>query len=252
MDMADEVKSSTVDASPQADAKRIITTFTGDFERKYLPVMAGSLPAWVTPDKLTTMGIVASLGIGVFYLLSGFNSIWLWAINALLVVHWFADSLDGTLARVRKIERPRYGFFIDHSADALAALFICLGLGLSPHMDLRVAFGLLLSYYLMMIYVLLRAYTLREFKIAFGRLGPTEIRIVLILANIVIWVQTVWFTSDRLWTIFHVPIRLMDVIAIGAGLSMAGTFIGTMIRSLRRLAELEPAGISHSDSVPDQ
>jgi phosphatidylglycerophosphate synthase len=191
------------------------------------------------------------LGIGLFYVLSGFNSAWLWAINALLVVHWFADSLDGTLARVRKIERPRYGFFIDHSADAIAALFICLGLGLSPHMDLRVAFGLLLSYYLMMIYVLLRAYTLHEFKIAFGRLGPTEIRIVLILANIVIWVQTVWFTSDRLWTIFNVPIRLMDVIAIGAGLSLAGTFIGTMIRSLRRLAELEPPGVRRAERSSD-
>ena len=224
--MADPVNPQT-----NPDAKRIITTFTGNFERKWLPIMAAKLPAWVTPDILTTTGIVASVGIGLFYVLSGFNSVWLWAINGLLVVHWFADSLDGTLARVRKIERPRYGFFI------------CLGLGLSPHMDLRVAFGLLLSYYLMMIYVLLRAYALHEFKIAFGRLGPTEIRIVLIVANIVIWVQTVWFTSNRLWTIFRVPIRLMDVIAIGAGLSLTGTFIGTMIRSLRRLAELEPPGV---------
>jgi phosphatidylglycerophosphate synthase len=245
--MADAVKSQAAPSQADPDAKRIITTFTGNFERKWLPIMAAKLPGWVTPDILTTIGIVASVGIGLFYVLSGFNSIWLWGINILLVIHWFADSLDGTLARVRKIERPRYGFFIDHSADAVAALFICLGLGLSPHMDVRVALGLLLSYYLMMIYVLLRAYTLREFKIAFGRLGPTEIRIVLILANVVLWVQSVWFSSDRLVTLFRVPIRLMDVIAIGAGLSLAGIFIGTMIRSLRRLAELEPPGVTHSE-----
>lgn len=244
--MTDTVDPRTNAPQSNPDAKRIITTFTGGFERKWLPIMAAKLPGWVTPDILTAAGIIASVGIGLFYVLSRFNSAWLWAINALLVVHWFADSLDGTLARVRQIERPRYGFFIDHSADAIAALFICLGLGLSPHMDLRVAFGLLLSYYLMMIYVLLRAYTLHEFKIAFGRLGPTEIRIVLMLANIVIWVQTVWFTSDRLWTFFRVPIRLMDVIAIGAGLILAGTFIGTMIRSLRRLAELEPPGVKRA------
>ena len=231
------------DSSPEA--RRIITTWTGPFERKWLPVMAAKLPHWVTPDILTTIGILASLGIGALYVLSLYSAIWLWIINVLIIIHWFADSLDGTLARVRKIERPRYGFFIDHSADAIAALFICLGLGLSPHMDLRVAFGLLLSYYLMMIYVLLRAYTLKEFKIAFGRMGPTEIRIVLILANVVIWVQSVWFSSDRLLTVLHIPIRLMDVMAIGAGLSLVGTFVGTMIRSLHRLAELEPPGTLH-------
>ena len=242
--MADAVKSR---AQADPDAKRIITTLTGNFERKWLPVMATKLPGWVTPDILTIAGVFASVGIGLFYILSEFNALWLWGINLLLVIHWFADSLDGTLARVRKIERPRYGFFVDHSADAISALFICLGLGLSPYMDLSIAFGLLLSYYLMMIYVLLRAYTLREFKIAFGRLGPTEIRIGLVLANIVIWAQSVWFSSDRLITLFRIPIRLMDVIAIGAGLSLAGIFIGTMIRSLRRLAELEPPGMPHSE-----
>ena len=230
-----------------ADAQRIIRTITGRFERKWLPRMASVMPQWVTPDILTTGGIVASAVIGLCYVLSKFNPVWLWVVNGLFVVHWFADSLDGTLARVRKIERPRYGFFIDHSADAIAALFVCLGLGLSPHMDLRVAFGLLLSYYLMMIYVLLRSYTLREFKISFGRMGPTEIRIGLILANVVIWIQSTYFRSDHLATLLGVKIRLMDVIAIGAGLVMATIFIGTMIRSLRRLAELEPAGVVRED-----
>jgi len=230
-------------AAPNADAERIILTWTGRFERKWLPRMAAALPAWVTPDILTFGGIVASVLIGILYFFSKASPTWLWVINGLFVVHWYADSLDGTLARVRKIQRPRYGFFLDHSADSIAALCVCLGLGLSPHMDLRVAFGLLLSYYLMMIYVLLRAYSLREFKISFGRMGPTEIRIGLILANIVLWVQNVWFSSDRLATLLGVPIRLMDIIGIAAGLSLASIFIGTMVRSLRRLAELEPPGV---------
>lgn len=232
--------------SPDKDAERIILGWTGRFERKYLPRMAAALPGWVTPDILTVTGIVASLLIGVLYFFSKTSPTWLWVINGLFVIHWYADSLDGTLARVRHIERPRYGFFLDHSADAIAALFILLGLGLSPHMDLRVAFGLLLAYYLMMIYVLLRAYTLREFKISFGRMGPTEIRIGLILVNVVLWVQNVWFDSDRLATLLGVPIRLMDIIGIIAGLSIASIFIGTMVRSLRRLAELEPPGVRRS------
>ena len=225
------------------EARRIITTLTGPFERKWLPRMAAVMPAWVTPDKLTVLGIISSVLIGILYYMSGLSVHWLWAISVLYVVHWFADSLDGTLARVRRIERPRYGFFVDHSADAIAALFILLGLGLSPHMDLRIAFGLLLCYYLMMIYVLLRAYTLREFKISYGRLGPTEMRIGLILVNVVLWVQGIWFSPDRLATLLGVPIRLMDLIGIGAGLVMASIFIGTMFGSLRQLAKLEPPGV---------
>jgi phosphatidylglycerophosphate synthase len=230
------------------DAKRIIRTLTGRFERRWLPVFARALPEWVTPDTLTVIGVVASVLIGVGYWLSGLDPAWLWLVNFLVVVHWYGDSLDGTLARVRKIERPRYGFFVDHAADSIAALCVCLGLGLSPHMDLRVAFALLLSYYLMMILVLLNAYTLREFKISYGRFGPTELRLLLIGANVALWIQNTWFSSDRLFTLWRVPIRLMDLLAIGAGIGLVITFLGAFTNGLARLARLEPPGHKRADA----
>jgi phosphatidylglycerophosphate synthase len=229
-------------ASPSPDAKRIIDTLTGPFERRYLPVFARALPGWVTPDILTITGIIASVLMGFLYWLSGEFPHWLWGINALLLVHWYADSLDGTLARVRQIERPMYGFFFDHAADSFTALAICLGLGLSAHMDLRIAFGLLTSYFLMMIVILLRTHALREFKISFGRLGPTELRLLLIGANTALWVQAIWFSSDRLWTVFEVPIRLMDLIGIASGIGLTVTFLGSFFSGMRRLAQLEPPG----------
>jgi len=238
--MSDESHQPQSPQSGDADAKRIIVTLTGRFERRWLPVMAAALPGWVTPDILTSVGVVASLLIGLCYWLAGYNPHWLWAVNILLIVHWYGDSLDGTLARVRKIERPRYGFFVDHAADSVAALAICLGLGFSPLMDVRIALGLLLCYYLMMILVLMRAYTLREFKISYGRFGPTELRLLLIAANVALWIQMVWYSSDRLFTILSVPIRLMDVLGLGAGLGLAATFVGAFLSGLRRLARLEP------------
>ena len=231
------------DSAPQADASRIIRTITGPFEQRVLPVLARALPDWVTPDMLTVLGMIASVVIGLLYGFSGPFPEGLWLINLLLIVHWYADSLDGTLARVRKIERPRYGFFLDHAADSLAALCICLGLGLSPHMRLGVALCLLLGYYLMMIQVLLRAYTLREFKISYGRFGPTELRILLILVNIGLWIELRLLVKQTLFTIRGVGFPIFDVIGIVAAIALVSVFLGTFLRSLRRLAELEPPGV---------
>jgi archaetidylinositol phosphate synthase len=241
------------DSGPQPaappESKRIIRTLTAGFEQRWLPVLARQLPLWVTPDILTVGGVLSSVLIGVLYGFSGKLPLLLWVINVLLVVHWYTDSLDGTLARVRHIERPRYGFFIDHAADAMAALCMFLGLGFSPHMDMRIAVGVLITYYLLMIQVLLRAYTLREFKISYGRFGPTELRLLMILANTIVWIEVTWFTSTRLFTIGRLPIHLMDLLALAAGLGMLATFLGTFSRTLRRLAVLEPPGKHHSDAA---
>jgi archaetidylinositol phosphate synthase len=101
--------------------------------------IAVRLPRWVLPDHLTALGVVAALGVGACYLLSNHSPAWLWAASALLVVHWLGDSLDGTLARVRRIERPRYGYYLDHLTDAFSTVVIGIGLGLSPYMLLATA-----------------------------------------------------------------------------------------------------------------
>jgi phosphatidylglycerophosphate synthase len=112
-------------------------------EGRVLEWIARRLPAWVMPDHLTALGVLAAVGIAAAYALSNRDPVWLWAASGLLVVHWFGDSLDGTLARVRKSERPRYGYYLDHLVDAIATALIGIGLGLSPYMLL--ATGLVLG-----------------------------------------------------------------------------------------------------------
>lgn len=231
--------------SQPPEAKRIIATLTGGFERRYLPVLAANLPAWVSPDILTSTGMVAALLIGILYSLSDTTPGLLWVINGLVIVHWYADSLDGTLARVRKIERPRYGFYVDHASDAITVLFVCLGLGKSTHMDMRIALGVLIGYYLIMIQVLLSSYTLREFKISYGRFGPTELRILLILVNTALWAQVVWLPQWGKWSLAGYQLRLMDVLGIIAALYLLVIFVVALFDGLKRLAALEPPGVKH-------
>ena len=123
---------------PAADAPRQLQFLLATPERRVLRFIAARLPARVMPDHLTFLGVVAALGIAVAYAFSNESSVWLWAASGLLIVHWLGDSLDGTLARVRGHERPRYGYYLDHLVDALATACIGIGLGLSPHMLLIV------------------------------------------------------------------------------------------------------------------
>src|SRR5690606_13080823 len=130
-----------------AAKKRVNRIALARFEQWALPRMAKRLPRWVTPDTLTGIGLLAALGIGLSYGLTRYSLDWLWVASALYVVHWWGDSLDGTLARVRQIQRERYGFYVDHQSDAVSALLLFGGLGLSPLMQLPVAMALLIGYY---------------------------------------------------------------------------------------------------------
>ena len=172
----------------QEKAERVIDTFTGSFEKRYLPKMAKALPSWVTPDHLTVLGIFAAIIIGGGYVLTYISLNFLWLVNFGLILHWYADSLDGTLARVRSIERERYGYFVDHLCDALTVLFLCYGLGLSPLMHLSVALTIGITYYLLNIYVHIMAYTQHKFQLSYYKVGPTEVRILIFLLNVMILV----------------------------------------------------------------
>jgi archaetidylinositol phosphate synthase len=115
-------------------------------EGRVLDWIARRLPAWVMPDHLTGLGVVAAIGIAAAYALSNRDPVWLWAASGLLVVHWLGDSLDGTLARVRRTERPRYGYYLDHLVDAIATALIGIGLGLSPYMLLATGLVMVVAY----------------------------------------------------------------------------------------------------------
>jgi archaetidylinositol phosphate synthase len=197
-------------------------------EARVLEWIARRLPGAIKPDHLTALGVLASVGIAAAYVLSNGERTWLWAASALLVVHWLGDSLDGTLARVRKSERPRYGYYLDHLVDAFATAAIGIGLGLSPYMLLAVGLAIVVAYLILSINTYLEAHAFGTFTLGYGLLGPTEARLILIAVNTLLALQVVGN-------------GLLDVLGIGLASVMIVALVVRAGRNLRRLAELEPA-----------
>jgi phosphatidylglycerophosphate synthase len=213
------------------------------FEKRVLPWLAARLPAWVLPDHLTLLGLLASTFIAVAYMLSNQDALWLWAASAALVVQWFGDSLDGNLARYRKIERPRYGYYLDHLTDAYSTLAIGLGLGLSPYMLLAVGLAVVTAYLILSINVYLETYVFGEFSFSYGRLGPTEVRVLLILLN-----AAAFFVGAWEFELYGVYMTAFDIAGAFIAIGMLLLLLGRARGNLRRLGRLEPANTRRSDS----
>ncbi len=205
-------------------------------EARVLDWIARRLPAGVMPDHLTALGVVAAIGIATAYALSNRDPVWLWAASGLLVVHWLGDSLDGTLARVRRSERPRYGYYLDHLVDAVATVLIGLGLGLSPYMLLATGLVIVVAYLVLSINTYLETNALGVFSLGYGRLGPTEARLGLIALNTVLALGL----APQV-TIAGLGVTVLDA----AGLAIAGLMLVAVgvraSRNLRELARREPA-----------
>ena len=197
-------------------------------EARVLDWIARRLPRAVKPDHLTALGVLASIGIAAAYVLSNGDELWLWAASGLLVVHWLGDSLDGTLARVRKAERPRYGYYLDHLVDAFATAAIGIGLGLSPHMLLAVGLAIVIVYLILSINTYLETQAFGTFTLGYGRLGPTEARLLLVGVNTLLAVGLIGDGA-------------LDVLGIALAAAMILALLGRAGRNLKRLAELEPA-----------
>ncbi len=205
------------------------------FEKAVLPRLAAALPSAVKPDHLTILGLLASTGIGGAYCLTNRSPHWLWVASALLVVQWFGDSLDGTLARVRHAERPRYGYYLDHLTDAWSTICIGLGLGFSPYMLLSVGLAIVVAYLTLSVNVYLETHVFGEFSFSYGRLGPTEVRVLLILLN-----TAVFFGAALPFELLGAGATIFDVFGIAAALAMLGLLVGRAAGNLRRLARMEP------------
>ena len=172
------------------DAKsvhRIQENLLARSERRLLNWICPRLPQRIMPDHLTAFGLFGAAMVLAGYAASALSPWWLWLSVAGYVIHWFGDSLDGSLARFRKIERPRYGYFLDHSADGIGNLFIVGGLVLSPFVQLDVALIALAGYYLMSIHAFLAAKVLGELKLSYVAAGPTELRLVLIALTVLMF-----------------------------------------------------------------
>lgn len=174
-------------AQPFRNATRIQESVTSGLERRALLWLAARMPTWVTSDQLTLLGFVAMILAGASYLLARWHPVGLLLATGCLALNWFGDSLDGTLARVRNRQRPRYGFYVDHMVDSFGALFIMSGLAASSYVDWRVAMAMLVAFLLLSIESYLASYTLGIFRLSFAKFGPTEIRILLAVGNTVLW-----------------------------------------------------------------
>ena len=170
-------------------ANRQQDSIVAPLEKRILARLAARMPGWVNPDHLTLLGFAGMALAGFSYYLARWNRWMMLASVAFLAVNWFGDSLDGTLARYRNRQRPRYGFYVDHMVDALGILFLIGGLGLSGYMSPLVAMALMIAYYLLSIEIYLATYTIGVFKLSFGIWGPTELRILLAAGNIALIFQ---------------------------------------------------------------
>jgi phosphatidylglycerophosphate synthase len=226
-----------VDKNTAKDHQRSKTFLLAGVEQRALQWLAPRIPSRVMPDHLTGLGVLAALGIAAAYVLSNANPVWLLVATGLLVVHWFGDSLDGTLARVRRIERPTYGHYLDHLVDGLATAAIGIGLGLSGHMLLATGLLIVIAYLLLSINTYLETQAFGVFELGYGRLGPTEARVGLAALNVAMFAG---LTMD--FTVLGVGVTVLDV----AGLSIAAGMIAMLVtraaRNLRVLADREPTG----------
>ena len=214
------------------EARREHKSLTAAVEKKALVWMAERLPGWINADHLTALGLVAFLAGGFCYWMCGRDPAWVHAVNACLLLNWLGDSLDGTVARVRQKLRPRYGFYVDHMVDALAALFLLLGLAFSTLVTPAVAIALLVAYFFLTINMGYATHALGVFKISFGLVGGTEMRILLALANLAVlrWPRVELAGRDVL---------LFDVFGVAATVAVAFTALRSTVQVTRRLYDLE-------------
>jgi archaetidylinositol phosphate synthase len=227
-----------------ADATRVLTRFTATHEKQLLIWMAHRMPARIHSDHLTALAAVAMVGAALAYAGASRWPGTLHLVNLCLLINWFGDSLDGTVARVRNQQRPRYGFYVDHVLDCAGIAVLVLGMAASGLMSLTLAMAFLIAYLLVSIEVYLATYCLSTFRMSFLGFGPTELRVLLAIGNLVALARPVV-------DVFGDPWKLFDV---GAAVAIPGLIIAfatSAIRNGRALFAAEPRSTEpHSPRVP--
>lgn len=205
------------------------------WERPALKFLAGHMPLWLKPDHLTATGFVGAVITALAYAFSGSHPTLLWIATAGLVINWFGDSLDGTLARLRHIERPRYGYYLDNALDCFIALPVALGLGISGYVRLDVCLLALSIYTMISALTFLRANVTGIFQISYSGIGPTEMRVAIALLNALIY-----FRPPSTFTVLGLALKYTDVVALTWCTSGITSFVVCMMLQVRALAIEEP------------
>jgi phosphatidylglycerophosphate synthase len=214
------------------EAERKQLSFLATLEKRVLIWLAKRMPPAVNSDHLTVLGFVSMIAAGGFYWAASRDRRALLAVIAALALNWFGDSLDGTLARVRNRLRPRYGFYVDHITDAIGTFFLLGGLAVSSYMNPFIGLGLLIAYFLLSIEVYLTTYTIGAFHLSFWSFGPTELRLLLCLGNLVV------FLRGPMVKLLGAEYRLFD---IGGTVGIVGMGLMLVWSSLRHTVQLYKA-----------
>jgi len=223
--------------SAPAPISRIQQNLLARSERRLLNWLCERFPGWVTPDMLTAIGMIGAFMVFAGYIASNLGDQWLWCAIAGYAVQWFGDSTDGSLARWRKIERPRYGYFLDHSCDGLATTLVVVGIGFTPHVAMEFALIALAGYLLLSIHAFLSVRVLGELKLSYMNAGPTELRFILIAFTIAM----MWIGPDAMrWSTYFGPVNGFDIFTGLVGALLITLFVVQTFVTARRLAVLEP------------
>jgi len=217
------------------DHERVVDILLGPLERPALKWFAKNMPPWVFPDLLTLVGIAGTLMIFGGYLLTNYHPAFLWLASLGFIVNWFGDSMDGTLARFRDIQRPKYGFFVDHVVDAFSQLLIFTGLGLSPYVRFEIASYTLIGYMMLSILVYIQTNIKGVFKISYGKIGPTEVRAIAILVN-----TYSFFAGKFTIDLPFVSLTVFDLVCSIIAIALFLLFFSNAIRETNELAKIDP------------
>jgi archaetidylinositol phosphate synthase len=217
--------------------ERVNDILLGPLERPALRWLSAHMPAWITPDICTAIGVSGALVTSIGYILSNIDRNYFWLASFGFLVNWFGDSLDGTLARYRNIERPKYGFYIDHTTDTFSQVVIFLGLGLSPYVSFNIACMALIALFMLAILVYVRTCVVGEFKISYGKLGPTEIRVVAILLNTTMFffgqISVGWSIANNL-----LELSVYDIVVSIIAILLISFFFNTAWKQARLLSRM--------------
>lgn len=226
----------------KADAVRIQTSVLNAAEKKVLVWLAERQPKWMTSDILTYIGTFGAVVIATGYILSSRNISWLWLSSLGFVINWYGDSLDGTLARVRNRQRPVYGYYLDHTIDAINELIIVLGIGLSGLMHLDLALIILALYFMLTINVSINAHLKKEFRLTYAKMGPTELRIIMIVVNTIFILVPGLAGFSHSFLLFGHPVvfRIMDYVAVVILFMLALIYLTTIVKDAKEYARMDP------------
>lgn len=228
--------------SNKADAVRIQTSILNAAEKKVLVWLAERQPGWMTSDILTCIGTLGALVIAVGYILSSCNMNWLWLSSLGFVINWYGDSLDGTLARVRNRQRPIYGYYLDHTVDAVNELIIVLGIGLSGMVHMTLALLILVLYLMLTVNVSINAHLKKEFRLTYAKMGPTELRIIMIMVNtVLVLIPSIGaFSHTFLLFGYEVSFRTMDYVATFIFVVLLLIYLTEIVKDVKEYARLDP------------